>query len=271
MPAHSPVIARDGALPAAAPPRDASGSSRAVTTAFRILGVLAVRPAGARLSELARELDVPKSTALRILGTLCSLEVVRHDEGSQKYRIGRRLFDYVKAPLALEPELIREFYRVAAPVHQELDETIQLAILSVPDVTFIARLDSSRAVRLVTHVGRRLPAHATGVGKAILAYSDPGLVDEVIAAGLPRYTHSTITDPGQFRAVLEQVRADGYATEVEESTANLSCFSAPVFGPDGLVRAGLTICIPTGAVAEERAASLVAAVRQTAHALSSAL
>ncbi len=127
--------------------------------------------------------------------------------------------------------MVREFYRPAAPIHAQLDETIQLAVLSAPDVTFIARIDSTRAVRLVTHVGRRLPAHATAVGKAILAFSDPAEIEQVLAAGRRRLTDATITEPAALLEVLDQAQRDGHAREAEESSANLSCFAAPVFGP----------------------------------------
>jgi IclR family transcriptional regulator, KDG regulon repressor len=251
--------------------RGTAPTSRAVTTAFRIVDVLATRPGGVRLSQLARELAVPKSSALRILNTLCELGITRADYETKAYWLGTRMLSYAKAPLGLEADLVREFYHVATPIHGRLDETIQLAILSSPDVTFLARIDSTRAVRLVTQVGRRLPAHATAVGKAILAYSDPAEVERVLAAGLHRYTENTITDRVTFLEAINQARRDGYAIEVEESSLNLSCFSAPVFGTDGLVRAGITICVPTGHVSPDRCAVLIEAVCAGALALTRAL
>jgi DNA-binding IclR family transcriptional regulator len=156
-------------------------------------------------------------------------------------------------------------------MHARLDETIQLAVLSSPDVTFVARLDSSKAVRLVTQVGKRLPAHATAVGKAILAFSDHAEIERVLSSGLPQFTENTITDPAEFLGVLDQARREGYATEVEESSVNLSCFSAPVLGPDGMARAGLTICVPKHDVDAARSAELIREVRAGARELSETL
>jgi IclR family transcriptional regulator, KDG regulon repressor len=263
----------------AADPRPASAyarapvtgaSSPAVVTAFRLLDLLIQRPGGARLSDLARDLDLPKSSALRILATMCQIGVVRRDEGTGNYQTGTRLLDYAKVPLNFDMDLVREFYRVAEPVHAELNETIQLAVLAAADVMFIARIDSTKVVRLVTQIGRRLPAHATAVGKAILAFSDAAEVDRIIAAGLPRLTANTITDPAAFRAELGRARRDGYATESEESSPNLSCVSAPVFGPDGLVRAGITVCVPVSRLTRAQLASLADAVCGCAHSLSAA-
>ena len=183
-------------------------SSPAVVTAFRLLDLLIQRPSGARLADLARDLSLPKSSALRILATMCQIGVVRRDESTGNYQPGTRLLDYAKAPLNFDMDLVREFYRVAEPMHAELNETIQLAVLSATDVMFIARIDSTKVVRLVTQIGRRLPAHATAVGKAILAFSDAADVDRIIAAGLPRLTANTITDPVALRAELDQATAE---------------------------------------------------------------
>ena len=246
-------------------------SSPAVVTAFRLLDLLIQRPNGARLSDLARDLGLPKSSALRVLATMCQIGVVRRDEGTGAYQTGTRLLDYAKAPLNFDMDLVREFYRVAEPMHAELNETIQLAVLSATDVMFIARIDSTKAVRLVTQIGRRLPAHASAAGKAILAFSDTAEADRIIAAGLPRLTANTITDPAAFRAQLDQARLNGYATESEESSPNLSCLSAPVFGPDGLACAGITVCVPVSRLTQAQSAALAQAVRGCAQALSAAL
>lgn len=246
-------------------------SSPAVVSAFRLLDVLIQRPNGVRLSDLARDLGLPKSSALRILATMCEIGVVRRDESSGNYQTGTRLLDYAKAPLNFDMDLVREFYRVAEPMHAELNETIQLAVLSSADVMFIARIDSTRVVRLVTQIGRRLPAHATAVGKAILAFSDAAEADRLVAAGLSGLTANTITDPVAFRGELDRARCDGFATESEESSANLSCVAAPVLGPDGRARAGITVCVPVSRLTPAQSASLAEAVCGCARALSAAL
>lgn len=259
-----------GARPASpyARPPATGASSPAVFTAFRLLDLLIQRPGGARLSDLARDLGLPKSSALRILATMCQIGVVRRDESTGSYQTGIRLLDYAKAPLNFDMDLVREFYRVAEPLHAKLNETIQLAVPSAADVMFIARIDSTNVVRLVTQIGRRLPAHATAVGKAILAFSDAADVDRIIAAGLPRLTANTITDPVEFRTELDRARRDGYATESEESSPNLSCVSAPVFGPDDIVRAGITVCVPVSRLTPAQSAALAEAVCDCARALS---
>lgn len=236
----------------------------AVVMAFSILELLVRRTGPTRLAEVVHELAIPKTSALRVLRTLTGLGVIRRDPANGTYQIGSRLLDYAYAPNGLEAALVRGFHPIAEPLCQEFDETVQLAVLGGTEVTFIATVDSTRAVRLVTHVGRRLPAHATAVGKAILAYADPAVVQAVVDGGLPQVGPNTITDADQFLNALAQVRRDGYASESEESAANLTCYSAPVLDAAGGARAGITICVPTVKIPASRRRELAAAICQAA-------
>lgn len=249
----------------------AGATSGSVASAFALLDELCHERGGNRLSALARQVGIPKTSALRILSTLCELGVVRHDAATHLYWPGSRLLDYGRAQLGIGHDIVTAFNEIATPVNAKLGETMQLAVLTGTDVTFLARLDSSRPVRLVTQVGRRLPAHATAAGKAILAFAPASAARDVLKPGLVRLTERTITDPKQFMAVLEQAKVDGYACEVEESAGDLSCFAAPVFGADGQVCAGLTLCIPTADVAAERARRLIDTACDTAGRMSALL
>jgi DNA-binding IclR family transcriptional regulator len=255
----------------AATERDDGLTSPAIVTAFAILDLLAGREAPARLAEVVTALSLPKTSALRVLRTLVSLDVVRRDAATGGYRIGPRLADYAHVPDGAESLLVREFPDAARPLKERLDETIQLAILTGTTVTFVAKLDTSRPVRLVTYVGRQLPAHASASGKAILAHAGPPALQAVLDGGLPRVGPRTITDPAKFLAALERVRGDGYAAETEESAADLRCFSAPVFDGAGIVRAALTVCVATIHIPEDRCRVLIDSVRAGARQLSQAL
>ncbi len=92
-----------------------------------------------------------------------------------------------------------------------------------------------------SRTGGRLPAHATGVGKVILAYSSAATVRARVEAGLPRLTPRTISTPGGLTRELRKIRSVGMALDLEESHAGVSCVAAPVFGADRRVRAGLSV------------------------------
>ncbi|HUN34091.1 MAG TPA: IclR family transcriptional regulator [Trebonia sp.] len=264
-------LARSRPAPGAATDRDDGLTSPAVVTAFAILDLLAGRDTPARLAEVVAALSLPKTSALRVLRTLVSLDVVRRDAATGGYRIGPRLGDYAHVPDGQESLLVREFPDAARPLQEHLDETVQLAVLTGTTVTFVAKLDTSRPVRLVTYVGRQLPAHASASGKAILAHVGPSALRAVLDTGLPRVGPRTITEQAEFLAALDRVRRDGYAAEIEESAADLRCFSAPVFDAAGIVRAAFTVCVATVHIPEDRCQVLIDSVRAGALHLSQAL
>ena len=100
------------------------------------------------------------------------------------YRMGPKVMTWGSSFLRAV-NLIDEFHVVAAPIVGRINETMQLAVLDWPDVVFVAHVDSNRPVRLATEVGRRLPAHATAVGKALLAFSGA-------SAAVERYRHQEL-------------------------------------------------------------------------------
>jgi DNA-binding IclR family transcriptional regulator len=113
-----------------------------------------------------------------------------------------------------------------------------------------------------------MPAHCTGVGKALLAFGPPERLAAVLAAGLVRRTPRTVIAPGLLRAELDRVRRRGIAEEHEESATGIACVAAPVLGPDGLAVAALSI---TGWANRIVIPRLAPAVRTAALGLSRAL
>jgi DNA-binding IclR family transcriptional regulator len=140
--------------------------------------------------------------------------------------------------------LIDEFRAVASPIVARIDETMQLAVLDWPDVVFVAHVDSTRPVRLATEVGRRLPAHATAVGKALLAFSGTSAADWYQGKELCRLTPRTACTIEDLERQLAKARRRGWAEASQESSGNLTCLAAPIRGHDGHVTAAMTICVP---------------------------
>lgn len=243
---------------------DAAWRAPAVRQAFLILDELAEQRNGLRLQEIVRRVGLPKSTAHRILHTLQEMGVVVRGEPSGCYRIGTRMVSYSKHQISASTGLLGMFYALAEPVRDSLDETVQLGVLTGAEVTFIAHLDTSRPVRLFTHVGRRLPAHASAAGKALLAFRPAADLRVVLDAGLAALTGNTVTDAARLRRQLGEVRECGFATEVEESSANLSCFAAPVLDRGGQARAAVTACVANNDVPAGYADEVLGQVRRVA-------
>lgn len=119
--------------------------------------------------------------------------------------------------------------------------SVHLAILDGTEVVYLQVLAAKQAPPMNSRRGGRLPAHVTGVGKAMLAFADPDLVQRVLATGLPRLTPRSITTPGHLRRELAAIQASGIAYDREESNLGVLCAAAPVFGPDGDVKAAMSV------------------------------
>ena len=209
----------------------------------RVLGLLDAFDADHRrltLTELARRANLPIPTAHRLLGELERWGAVkRRADGA--YVIGRRLWD-----LGLLAPVEYELRRIASPFLHDLYgatlATVHLAELDGRSVVYLDRLSGHASVPVVSRIGSRLPLHATGVGKVLLAHCD----DEVrgaVLADLTRITPYTITQPGRLREQLRRVHRDGYAQTVEEMSLGACSVAVPVFGPDGGVVAALGLVV----------------------------
>jgi IclR family transcriptional regulator, acetate operon repressor len=215
-----------------------------LSRAAAIVGAFDDRDPVLSLVELSRRTGLPKSTVHRIVAELVTLRVLeRHDDG---YRLGMWLFE--------RGELVpghRSLSEAALPVMEDLREAtrqrIHLAVLDGVDVVYVEILGTG-GLEVVSRTGGRLPAHATGVGKAMLAYSPAATVQARIEAGLPRLTPRTISTSGGLVRELRKIRSVGMALDLEEAQLGVSCVAAPVFGADRKVAAGLSVTGVTGSV-----------------------
>lgn len=132
------------------------------------------------------------------------------------------------------------------------------------EVVYVERIHGHDALALPSRIGGRLPLTCTGVGKALLAFSDGALVEEVLDRPLPRLSPHSITDPARLRTVIEQVQVSGPAYEEQEAPLGVSCIASPVLdGPTAV--AALSVAVPR---ARFRPAQPAPAVRTAALGLS---
>lgn len=190
------------------------------------------------LAELARRAALPKTSTHRLAEELCRCALL--ERTTWGYRLGMRLFEL---GAGVPPQ--RALREAALPLMADLREatrcTVHLAVLDGVEVVYVQILNSPDSTRLPSRLGGRLPAHATGVGKAILAYSAPDVVTARIDAGLPRLTPRTICTPGALARELETIRTNGVAYDREESTVGIYCVAAPVFDAQDRVVAALSV------------------------------
>ncbi|WP_233517733.1 IclR family transcriptional regulator [Geodermatophilus marinus] len=197
------------------------------------------------LSEVAARTGTPLSTAHRLLGELTGWgALARRPDG--RYEIGRKLWDLgLLAPVQLE------LRQVAAPflldVHTATRDTVHLAVRDGRCALYVERISGRESVPVVSQVGSRLPLHATGVGKVLLAAA-PDDVVEAVLRHLTRETPHTVVDPGRLRREIGEVRRRGFARTAEEMSLGTLSIAVPVRAERGgtpVVAAALGIVVPS--------------------------
>lgn len=241
-------------------------SSSSLSRGLALLDAFTSPDQAMSISELARRAGVPKSTTHRLVLDLIAWGALQRD--ARGITLGVRLFEL--GSLVPSSSTLRE---LALPFAHNLNEvtklTCNLAVREGNDVLYIEKI-TTRTLRVPhSRIGGRARMHATALGKAMLAFSDPEFVESVLGAPLQAQTDRTITDVAALRRELARVRGARVAYDVEESRLGLFCVSAPVFaGQGGAVVGAISVTGATDLTTAERYAPAVLA---TAMALSSAL
>ena len=209
---------------------EAESLAPAVTRAGAILDVLA-EAVGQTLgpSELARRLNLPKSSIANICNALAEIGLVRRI--GTGFALGRKLAELGGAYLA-SVDAVEEFYEACRLLPTGSEETIQLAVLDDLEVTYLARHDGRQPVRLTSQIGRRLPATVTATGKAALASLDRAELDRRLAGvtELPKLTPHSLGSVEALLGDLVVVRRRGYAMDDEETVEGVVCFGVMIPG-----------------------------------------
>jgi IclR family acetate operon transcriptional repressor len=244
--------------------------SQAVGRALDALELLKRTDRPLPLQELTARLGGAKASVFRLVRTLQAAGYVcRNDLGM-----------YLLSPdvRALVPtQFVRPLIRAAEPclknLVREFRETASLAALFDNHIEVVAVVESPQMIRMGNTVGRIIPPHASSLGKSITAFQTEERRERLLRSyGIYQYTPHTITDELKLRAEFDRIRAQGYATEREESHLQGCCFGVPVLAEDGTAIAGISISMPVMRLnGTEQEARLLAALRKAAETISTDL
>lgn len=216
---------------------------RSVERAITILDLLA--QGGWRTgAEIARELQVHRSTALRLLGTLEGHALVERDPKSAKYRLGRRL-PQLASVVTGESDLRSVARPVCEGLAGVLGETVTLDVLAGDEIVPIEQATASTSMVSVNWLGRRTPVHCTASGKVILAFAPAAVRERLLGSPLERSTPHTITVRGELEAQLDEAIKDGFARTYEELEVGLDAIAAPVYSASGEIVAAIDVSGPS--------------------------
>jgi DNA-binding IclR family transcriptional regulator len=226
--------------------------------AFSILEVIGSSETSVGLAELARRAGLPKATAYRLANQLTDLAVL--DRNGQGYQLGLKMFE-----LGNSVTRNRRLREAALPIMEDLyevtHETIHLGVLAGNEVLYTEKIAGRRKCSAATTLGARRPLYCTGLGKAILAFSDPQLLQSVIQGGLVRITPYTLADPRRLQLELKRVAESGVSYDREEFQLGINCVASPLLNPGGRAWAAISVTGPTARFRPER---MAAAVRSAA-------
>jgi len=229
--------------------------TQAVERALAILGCFRDGPDELGVSEIATRLGLRVSTAHRIVRALCNARYLEQDPVSERYRLGRELAVLgQRAMRQLGFDLVEP---ALAALAADTGESASLGVWQEGAVLVAVVVASDQPLRFDHPRGSLVPAHASAMGKAMLAHVDERPEDALaLLRSLARFTPRTITSKRRLGAELDEVRARGYALNQEERYPGVVGIAAPVLDERGRARAAVGVQGPAVRVRPERVSAL---------------
>ncbi len=202
--------------------------NQSILKAFKLLAAFTSEKKEWGVRELALKSGYNKSTTYRLLHTLASLDVVQQND-NEKYSLGSRLFELGNR-VPLYQSLINATKLPIRDIATDIEETVLFGILKDNQVFYISKAESIQGLKISTSIGSYQPLHATAIGKVLLAYcSEVQRKNALKSIIFHPYTKNTITQKKVLLKSIEEVKAQGYALDMEEFEMGLICVAIPIF------------------------------------------
>lgn len=224
------------------PRRAAGGTVPSIHRAVQVLDLLAASVEPMTLTEMARELGLPKSSLLAICTTLTELQMMQRTPDG-RYDLGIHLVDLGNAYVS-GTDLVKAFTSVSPQVTLLADETLVLSMLDGTQAVFLARRHGIHPVGFSwSQAGARSPANCTATGKAQLSMMPEAEIRRRFTGTLHQRTPHSIGDVEELVRDSKRTRARGYAIDDEESRVGLVCLGCPVLDASGNALGGVAVAI----------------------------
>ncbi|WP_170381632.1 HTH-type transcriptional regulator BhcR [Ruegeria atlantica] len=226
---------------------------------------------GKALTALSDEMGQSPATVYRILVTLEGRGLVEFDHEEQVWHIGSRAF-VIGSRFLRRTSLVDRARPVMRKLMEATGETANLGVEKEGSVLFLSQVETHASIRAFFPPGTLSPMHASGIGKALLAFMDEDRLDRLLAnVQLQTFTERSITTPAALKEDLAAVRAQGFSVDNEEKNAGMRCIAAPVFDINREAVAGISVSGPTSRVSEGEIERLSRPVIEAAHQLTLAI
>ena len=240
-----------------------SGSVQSLDRALNLLELVAASD-GISLTDLSQRAGIAPSTAHRLLMTLQAHGFVDYREEAGHWLIGVEAFRAGNA-FVRRTKVADMGRAVMRRLMESCGETVNLAIEQDGDVVFISQVETHEPIRAFFRPGTRGPAHASGIGKALLAEHTDETVRRLLQRkGLPGFTPKTIVEPEQLFGELAEIRKRGWSLDDEERNLGMRCVAAAIYNEFGEAIAGVSISGPVVRMSDERVGELGPQVKRAA-------
>lgn len=214
---------------------------QSVERALLLLEIISKHDEGISLTQLAENIDLPKSTVHGLVATLRDYNFVDQDSDTGFYKLGVKLFE-LGTTVARNWDVRDHARPVLRRLNKEFGETVHLGAEDNSEVLYLDKVVSDSLTSIVSEIGTRLPMHCSALGKVLLAQKSKAELKRYIdQKGLPALTGRTITTVAKLEQELEKVRAQGYAVDDGEVMEGLRCIAAPIMDANGKVRYTISV------------------------------
>ncbi|MEL6681344.1 MAG: IclR family transcriptional regulator [Pseudomonadota bacterium] len=216
-----------------------------VGKALEVLDQVAAFGRPVRFSELLADSAFPKPTLYRFVQTLTNQQMLAYDPDRQTYAPGVRLVRL--AHVAWEQSTLASVARPHVDaLSAAVGETVHLAQLDNAQVLYIDKRNAGKPVQMYSQAGKVGPAYCTGVGKVMLAFTDPEIADKAIdQQSFHVFTPQTLASPAALRDELRKINANGYGFDREEHEPGIICVAVPILSDSGRVLGALSVTSTT--------------------------
>ena len=242
----------------------------ALEKAVRILDYLEENEELTSLSDISKQLEIPKSTVFRILKTLEKYHFIEQDKEKALFSLGPKLLS-----LANSARKDLNLIKISLPYLEELTRTTgltsKLGVLKDEEVLVVNRINSNKDITVSTNIGSRFPIHAGASSKILLASLPDNRIDQILFSSLERYTENTITDKNTIKKMLKKIRKNGYAEDKGEYLEGIRALACPVYNYENQIIAAVSLVYLNTVNSGEKKEELLIPLRKCADSISKAM
>lgn len=224
---------------------------QSVERALKILDLFDEHTTELKITEISKRMELHKSTVHSLLKTLQEHSYIDQNSENGKYRLGLKLAE--RGNLVISNLDIRKIARkYLLELSDKTGQTVHLGILDGREGVYIDKVEGQQAIIKYSRIGRRLPLHTTAIGKVLLAFQKPDVMQRLLEDfPYQHQTSNTISNEAVFRKEIEKIQNKNYAVDDQENEQGVRCVAVPIFNGKGQVLAAISISTLVSRVSEQ--------------------